>query len=82
MDATQGNRLLSVPEVAALRGVTRPAVHAAVAEGRLPALRVGRFWVIREADALAWFPRSYRRSAVGRSGEVRRLPREKVLRPD
>jgi len=79
-------RLLSVSEVASMRGVTRPAVLGAIREGRLAAERVGvgvRWaWAIRESVAAAWFPRGYRRSAVGRSGEVRRLPREKVLAAD
>lgn len=76
-------RLLSVSEVATMRGVTRPAVLGAIRDGRLAAERLGVgvrwVWAIRAADAEAWFPRGYRRSAVGRSGEVRRLPREKVL---
>lgn len=52
--------LLSVSEVAALRGVSRPAVLGAIKEGRLRATRVGEFWVVRRSDADAWLPRAYR----------------------
>lgn len=55
--------LLSVSEVAALRGVTRPAVLGAIREGRLAATRVGFLWVVRRADAEDWTPRAYVRRA-------------------
>jgi excisionase family DNA binding protein len=76
-------RLLSVSEVAVLRGVTRPGVLGAIRDGRLPAERVGVgvtwVWAIREADAEAWTPRAYRRTPRGPDGGVLRRPRVKVL---
>jgi excisionase family DNA binding protein len=68
-----GDRLLSVPEVAKLRGVSRVAVQYAVTRGAIPAIRIGRFWAIRKADAEAWVPREYVRSNA--SGAYPRVPR-------
>ncbi len=48
--------LLTVPEVAALKGVTRAAVYAAISEGRLPHQKVLGRLALREADILAWTP--------------------------
>lgn len=80
----EAERLLSVSEVAALLGVTRPAVLTAIREGRLPAERSGGVgvswvWAIRASDAAAWRPRSYRRTAIGRTGTH---PRVKRLAPE
>lgn len=64
--------LLTVPEVAALKGVTRTAVMYAIQDGRVPAVRVGRNWVVTRADAEAYAPRPYRR----KSRTSRRVPRD------
>lgn len=42
--------LLSVSEAAERIGVTRQAVQTAITDHRLPAIRIGTRWVIREAD--------------------------------
>lgn len=56
-------RFYTVPEVAERVGVSRVAVLMAVKEGRIPATRVGRMWLISEADADAYQPRAYVRKA-------------------
>jgi excisionase family DNA binding protein len=52
---------LSLTEAAALIGITRPAAHQAVTEGRLRGHRVGNAWIIARADA-----ESYRRARSNR----------------
>ena len=42
--------LLSTRDAATRLGITTRRVVALIRAGRLPALRVGRTWVIREAD--------------------------------
>lgn len=49
--------LMSVTQVAALKGVTRRAVLSAITAGTLPAQRVGRQWLLRPADLERWQPR-------------------------
>jgi excisionase family DNA binding protein len=46
--------LLSLTEAAELIGITRPATHQALIEGRLRGQRVGNAWVVRRADAKAF----------------------------
>jgi excisionase family DNA binding protein len=50
------NELMTVDEAAALKGVTRAAVYAAVKAGRLPHERVLRRIGLRRADVDAWQP--------------------------
>jgi len=69
------DKLLSVSEVAALRGVTRVCVLYAIRDGRLPGTRVGSMWVVREVDAEGWSPRAYSRSVRNASGHVARVKR-------
>jgi excisionase family DNA binding protein len=45
-----GNKLLSVKEAASELGVNRQRVQALISSGRLPAQKVGSYYVIREAD--------------------------------
>lgn len=62
--------LLTVREAASSKGVTRTAIYAAIAEGRLPHTKVlGRIG-IREADLSAWTPMRYggRPGTKGRGG--------------
>ena len=40
----------TLPEVAAIKGCTRIAVFQAVQDGRLPAMKIGRQWVVRARD--------------------------------
>lgn len=61
---------LTIPEVAAEKGVTRTAVLYAVQDGRLEAIRVGRIWAIPRSAADAYQPRAYRR----RPTSSRRVP--------
>lgn len=49
-----GRDLLSLTEAAELIGISRPAAHQALVEGRLPGQRVGNAWVVRRADAQAF----------------------------
>ncbi len=37
---------MTVPEAMAALGVSKQRVHALIAEGRLEARRVGRFWLV------------------------------------
>ncbi len=48
--------VLTADEVAALKGVTRSAVYAAIADGRLPHVRILGRLAIREGDARSWNP--------------------------
>ncbi len=43
--------LMSIPELASLLGVSRISVYNWVKTGRIPAVRVGRNYAIRQADA-------------------------------
>ena len=47
-------RLLGVPEAAKALGVSRQRIRQLIGEGRLPAIRVARAWVIYGGD-LEWF---------------------------
>ena len=44
------DKLLSTAEVAAQLGVTRQRVLELITEGRLPAIKVGRAYVVRAGD--------------------------------
>jgi excisionase family DNA binding protein len=46
--------LLSLTEAAELIGISRPAAHQALVEGRLKGQRVGKAWVVRRPDAMAF----------------------------
>lgn len=50
-------KLLSAAEAAARLGVTSRRVLALIELRRLPAEKIGRDWVIREADVDAFAPR-------------------------
>jgi excisionase family DNA binding protein len=63
--------LLTVPEVAELKGVTRTAVLYAIYDRRLKAVQVGRNWVVRRSDLETYVPRGYRRKPTS----SRRVPR-------
>lgn len=67
----QPDALLTVAQVAALRGVSQSAVKTACADpDGLRAAKFGRAWVIRASDAAAWVPRP-----VGwAKGRARRTP--------
>lgn len=41
---------LTTPQVAARLGMTRAGVLKAIKDGRLPAEKVGRDWLVEEAD--------------------------------
>ena len=61
---------LTVPEVAAEKGVTRTAVLYAIQDGRIEAFRVGRMWIVPRSAVDGYAPRSYRR----RPTSARRVP--------
>lgn len=64
-------KYLTIPEVAALAGVSRTAVLYAVREGRIRgAFQIGRTWAIPEKSALEYTPRTY----VRRATSSRRVP--------
>jgi len=44
------NKLLSTSEVAAQLGVTRQRVLELITDGRLPAMKVGRSYIIQASD--------------------------------
>lgn len=48
--------LLSIPEAARRLGVSERRVRSLCDEGKLAAVKVGKFWIIREADLTAWQP--------------------------
>jgi len=48
--------MLSVPDAAARLGVNRSRVLFLVRAGRIKATRVGKVWIIHEADLAAWQP--------------------------
>jgi excisionase family DNA binding protein len=71
-----GGSLLSVQQAAQLKGVSPSAVYAAVADGRLPHVRVlGRIG-LKENDIAAWVPRAYadRPGTPARGGRPLGLP--------
>jgi excisionase family DNA binding protein len=49
-------RLLSTTECARQHGVTRATIHAAIKRRALPALRVGRSWVITQEACAGYQP--------------------------
>lgn len=49
-DLDSGGDLLSLTEAADLIGITRPAAHQALMEGRLRGRRVGNAWILRRRD--------------------------------
>ncbi len=52
-----GPTMLTVAEVAKLRGASVSAVKNACSDGTLTATKFGRAWAISAADAGAWVPR-------------------------
>jgi len=43
-------KIITVQDAAARLGITRERVYKLIADGRLPALRFGRDWIIQEKD--------------------------------
>ncbi len=56
--------LLSLTEAAEMIGITRPATHQALLEGRLSGQRVGNAWIVRRTDAEA-----FKRARSSRAGD-------------
>ena len=50
-------KLLTPAEAARLKGVSRAAIYAAIADGRLPHSRVLGRLALQESDVQAWTPR-------------------------
>ncbi len=50
-------KLLTPAEAAQIKGVSRSAIYAAIADGRLPHSRVLGRLGLRESDVKAWVPR-------------------------
>ena len=42
--------LLTLPEIAEMTGMANPTVRVWVSQGRLPAAKVGRQWMVRRGD--------------------------------
>lgn len=57
-------KLLTVAEAAKLKGVSRSAVYAAIADGRLPHVLILGHMGVKESDVRAWEPVKY----AGRPG--------------
>ena len=53
------DKLITPTEAAQLKGVSRAAIYAAIAEERLPAQRVLGRLALREVDVRAWTPARY-----------------------
>lgn len=73
--------LLTLPEIADMTGMAGPTVRVWVKEGRLPATKVGRQWMVRRGDLdkmLADDPRIGR----PRTRRVDVAPPEPELEPD
>jgi hypothetical protein len=66
VDANGAGDLLSLTEAADFIGITRPAAHQALTEGRLRGRRVGNAWVVAKADA-----ETFRKSRSNRSGDAK-----------
>ena len=66
-------KLLTPAEAAQLKHVSRAAIYAAIAEGRLPHQRVLGRLAVREKDVLAWTPapNSGRRKGTAMSQEAK-----------
>lgn len=73
--------LLTLPEIADMTGMASPTVRVWVKQGRLPATKVGRQWMVRRGDLekmLADDPRIGR----PRTPRVDAAPPETELEPD
>lgn len=66
--------LLTITEAAALLHLSRQAVHTAIQEQRLPAVKVLGRWAVRKADAEAYLPRAYEEKRESRRPEGARGP--------
>ncbi len=64
-------KLLTPAEVAALKGVTRASVYAAIKEERLPATRLLGRVAVRDKDAAAWTPAPGRKPGTPHSPVTR-----------
>lgn len=53
------SRFLTIAEVAAMMRVSKMTVYRLVHNGELPAVRVGRSFRVREADANAYLENSF-----------------------
>lgn len=65
--------ILSIPEAAAILGISRIAVFKRVKGGSIPAFRVGRSWAIARADLALLSPRADR-TAAGTTPPAPRKP--------
>jgi len=64
----RGDDLVSMTEAAGLIGISRPATHQALVEGRLRGQRVGNAWIVRRADAESFKDQRSTRGASSSSG--------------
>jgi excisionase family DNA binding protein len=67
--------LLSLTEAAELIGISRPATHQALVEGRLPGQKVGNAWIVTKADAEAFKRNRSTRREKGIMLEIAQLPK-------
>lgn len=68
------SKLLTPAQAAQLKGVSRAAVYAAIADGRLPhIIELGRLGV-READVKRWAPREYAGRPGVKGGRPKGIP--------
>ena len=70
------DELLTPTQAAQRKGVSRPTIYSAIADGRLPGVRVLGRLALRESDVVAWEPINYagRPGAKGRGGRPRGTP--------
>jgi len=58
---------ITTPQAAAIIGVSRPRIHQLITRGELPAVKIGRSWLVERAAAVA-----FQRKPVGnRTGKPR-----------
>ena len=79
-DQSSYDDLLTPDEAARLKGVTRGAIYAAVAEGRLPHIKILSRIALRHADVLAWTPVHYRGRLGRKGGRPEGLPTSEETR--
>lgn len=67
-------KLLTVPEAAQMKGVSRSAIYGAITDGRLPAVRVLGRLALKEADVQAWQPVKYANRPGRKGGRPKGIP--------
>ncbi len=76
-EAREGDRLLTIPEIAAFLGVPKGYTYELARRGDLPTVRVGtRYLRVSPADLQAWLARTRREGPGAAHSAPRRAPAE------